>query len=210
MGKINWWKFGVIAVMLAGMFCFGFYVGKQREPDVIIKEKVKYVELPPVRDSIKVPTPYYVNRPVDSVNVLLALIESGKYAELFPEKVRDSIYVTPADSAAVIRDWATERMYAETLFDADTLGKFTFDASVQYNRLQRFDYTFVPVQKQTETTIKTTRKFLPYVGVGLDTGSSLIGQGGMFFKQDMGFAIQYRRDIKQKENAVGAMFLYMF
>jgi hypothetical protein len=134
---------------------------------------------------------------------------SGLLAELFPEK-KDTVYVTQADTAAVLKDWATERRYKETLFDSDTLGRFSFDAMVKYNRLASFDYTFVPIQKQTETTIKTTRKFLPYVGAGFDSGMGIIGQGGMFFHQDAGFALQYRYDTQLKQSTYGGMFLWMF
>lgn len=211
MEKKNWWKIALLALAAIALFGLGFYIGRQREPEVITKTEIKYVELPPIHDSIDRPVPVYVKKPADSLNILLAMIQDGKYQEYFPEKVRDSVvYVTKEDTAKVIRDWATERFYKETLFDVDTVGRFVYDAKVQYNRLQTLSYTFTPIQKQTETTIKTTRKFLPYLGAGLDTGGSLVGQGGMFFKQDAGLAVQYRYDTKTKENAVGAMFLWMF
>jgi len=207
----NWRKIGVIITAAILLFGLGFYVGKKREPEVIIKTETKYVELPPIHDSIPKPVPVYVKQPADSLNILLALIEEGKYEEYFPERVRDSlIYVTKEDTAAVIRDWAAERVYKETLFDTDTLGRFAFDAKVQYNRLQNFDYTFTPVQKQTETTIRTVRTFLPYVGAGLDLSGSVMVQGGMFVKQNAGLATQYRYDTKLKEHTAGALFLYMF
>ena len=207
----NWWKICVIIAAAILLFGLGFYVGKKREPEVIIKTETKYVELPPIHDSIPKPVPVYVKKPADSLNILLALIEEGKYEEYFPERVRDSlIYVTKEDTAAVIRDWATERVYKETLFDTDTLGRFAFDAKVQYNRLQNFDYTFTPVQKQTETTIRTVRTFLPYLGAGLDLSGSVMAQGGVFVKQNVGLAVQYRYDTKMKEHTAGALFLYMF
>ena len=207
----NWWKIGVIIAAAILLFGLGFYIGKKREPEVIIKTETKYVELPPIHDSIPKPVPVYVKQPADSLNILLALIEEGKYEEYFPERVRDSlIYVTKEDTAAVIRDWAAERVYKETLFDTDTLGRFAFDAKVQYNRLQNFDYTFTPVQKQTEITIRTVRTFLPYVGAGLDLSGSVMAQGGVFVKQNAGLAVQYRYDTKLKEHTAGALFLYMF
>lgn len=207
----NWWKICVIIAAAILLFGLGFYAGKKREPEVIIKTETKYVELPPIHDSIPKPVPVYVKKPADSLNILLALIEEGKYEEYFPERVRDSlIYATKEDTAAVIRDWATERVYKETLFDTDTLGRFAFDAKVQYNRLQNFDYTFTPVQKQTETTIRTVRTFLPYLGAGLDLSGSVMAQGGVFVKQNVGLAVQYRYDTKMKEHTAGALFLYMF
>ena len=206
----NWWKIAVIIIAALALFWGGFYIGRQRDPEVITKTEIKYVELPPIHDSIPKPVPYKVVEPVDSMNIIMEAKMSGLLAELFPNEGKDTVYVTEKDTTAALRDWATERRYKETLFDSDTLGRFSFDAMVKYNRLASFDYTFIPVQKQTETTIKTTRKFLPYLGAGIATDGALIGQGGMFFHQDAGFAVQYRYDTKLKQNSVGAMFLYMF
>lgn len=210
MNEKNWWKIAVIVIAALALFWGGFYLGRSRDPEVITKEVVKYVELPPIHDSIPYPKPYKVVEPVDSMNIIMEAKMSGLLAELFPNEGKDTVYVTEKDTTAALRDWATERLYSETLFDSDTLGRFSFDAMVKYNRLASFDYSFIPVQKQTETTIKTTRKFLPYLGAGIATDGALIGQGGMFFHQDAGFAIQYRYDTQLKQNSVGAMFLYMF
>jgi hypothetical protein len=210
MNEKNWWKIAVIVIAALALFWGGFYIGRQRDPEVITKTEIKYVELPPIHDSIPKPVPYKVVEPVDSMNIIMEAKMSGLLAELFPNEGKDTVYVTEKDTTAALRDWATERRYKETLFDSDTLGHFSFDAMVKYNRLASFDYTFIPVQKQTETTIKTTRKFLPYLGAGIATDGALMGQGGMFFHQDAGFAVQYRYDTKLKQNSVGAMFLYMF
>ena len=209
MKELNWWKIAVIAIVALGLFWLGFYIGRSRDPEVITKTEVKYVELPPIHDSIPKPVPYKVIEPVDSMNIIMEAKMSGLLAELFPVE-KDTVFVTKEDTAAVVKDWATERLYRETLFDLDTLGKFTFNAAVQYNRLASFDYTFVPIQKETETTIKTTRRYLPYLGAGMALNGSIMAQGGMFFHQDAGFGIQYQYDPKLKENTVGAMFLWMF
>ena len=209
MEQKNWWKIAVFAIAAVALFGLGFYIGRQRDPEVITKEVIKYVELPPIHDSIPYPKPYKVVEPVDSMNIIMEAKMSGLLAELFPEK-KDTVYITKADTAAVVKDWGTERLYSETLFDSDTLGRFSFDAAVKYNRLASFDYTFVPVQKQTETTIKTTRKFLPYLGAGFDSGMGVLGQGGMFFHQDAGFALQYRYDTQTKQSTYGGLFLWMF
>lgn len=206
----NWWKIAVIVIAALALFWGGFYIGRQRDPEVITKTEIKYVELPPIHDSIPKPVPYKVVEPVDSLNIIMEAKMSGLLAELFPNEGKDTVYVTKSDTSAVLRDWATERLYSETLFDSDTLGRFSFDAAVKYNRLASFDYTFVPVQKQTETTVKTTRRYLPYLGGGLATDGSLTAQGGMFFHQDAGFAVQYRHDTKLRQNSVAAMFLWMF
>ena len=211
MKEVNWWKIAVIIIAVLAIFGLGFYIGRAREPEVIVKEKIKYVELPPVHDTLYKPKPYEVIVPVDSMNIIMEAKLSGLLAELFPnDGKKDTVYVTKADTTAIMRDWASERLYKETLFDSDTLGRFSFSAAVKYNRLAKFDYTFVPMQKQTETTVKTTRKYLPYIGAGFDTGKGVLGQAGMFFHQDAGFALQYRYDTQLKQSTYGGMFLWMF
>lgn len=210
MNEVNWWKISVIIIAVLALFGLGFYIGRARDPETIVKEKVEYVELPAIHDTLWKPKPYAVIEPVDSLNIIMEAKLSGLLAELFPNEGKDTVYVTPADTVAIIKDWATERHYKEKLFDSDTLGRFSFDATVRYNRLTEFDYTFVPIQKQVETTIKTTRKYLPYVGAGFDTGIGVTGQAGIFFHQDAGFAIQYRYDTQLKQSQFGGQFLYMF
>jgi len=211
MENMNWWKIAVIAIIALFLFGSGFYIGRKKDPDVVIKRDTTYVDLPPIHDSIPKPVPVKVVEPIDTANVIMAAILDGMYDDLFPEKTRtDTVYISKADTAAVLKDWATERRYAETLFDSKELGKFTFDATVKYNRLANFDYTFVPVQMQTETKVKSVRKFLPYVGAGFDSGMGVLGQGGIFFHQDAGFAVQYRYDLNLKQGTYGGLFLYMF
>lgn len=207
--KINWWKVGGLIVAGLLLFGLGFYLGWKREPEVIVKTEVEYVELPPIHDTLYRPKPYKVVEPIDTANLIKQCVRDGIYAELFPER-KDTVYITKSDTTAIIADWASVREYKETLFDCDTLGRFSFDATIQYNRMTNFEYDYAPVQRQETITVKTKRKFLPYIGAGVDIGGSAIGQGGMFINQDAGFAVQYRYDIKRKENTVGAMFLYMF
>lgn len=208
--NINWWKVAVFSIIGLFLLGLGFYLGKQRDPEVIEKVKIKYITLPPVHDTIDKPVPYVVIEPTDTANVILECIKNGLYTELFPERPGDTIYVTKEDSSAVIKDWATERKYVETLFDNDTLGKFVLDADVRYNRLMSVGYNYKPIQKETETQIKTKRTFLPYIGGGLTTKNAFIAQGGFFIHEDAGFAVQYQYDATNKVSSVGGVFLYMF
>jgi hypothetical protein len=209
MKEINWWKVAVIAIVALALFWGGFFIGKQREPEVITNTVTEYVELPPIHDTIPVPKPYKVVEPADTVDIIKKCIENGLFAELFPPRP-DTVFVTKEDTSAVIKDWATQRHYAETLFDIDTVGKCSINADVQYNRLSNLSYEFIPIQKQTQTTIRTTRTFLPYVGAGLSTNATYSAQGGVFYKQDAGVAIQYNYNGPTKQSSVGAMFMWMF
>lgn len=209
--ETNWWKIAVIIIAALALFWGGFFIGRQREPEVITNTVTEYVELPPVTDTLYLPKPYKVTAPADTANIIKECIENGLYAELFPEREPgDTVYVTKQDTSAVISDWATERLYSETLFDIDTLGTCKVDASVKYNRLQNMSYVFTPIQKQTTITTKTTRSFLPYIGAGITINGNYMAQGGMFFKQDAGFAVQYSYDGALKQGTVGALFLWMF
>ena len=207
----KWVKIAGIVLAALLLVALGFYLGRKREPDVIVKTVTEYVELPPIHDTIDKPVPVKVKVPADTADIIRACIRDGLYAELFPEKeITDTVYITKEDTTAILRDWASERLYSETLFDIDTLGRCTFNAAVQYNRLTNLNYTFVPIQKQTEITTRSVRTFLPYVGAGLTINQMYMAQGGVFFKQDWGFALQYMYDANTKLNTYGGMIMYMF
>ena len=202
----------IAVIIIAALLCFwlGYYIRGKKEPDVIIKTEVKYVELPPIHDTIPNPVPYKVVVPTDTADIIRNCVESGKFADLFPKQPGDTVFITKEDTAAVVKDWATERLYAETLFDVDTLGRCDVNAKVQYNRISSLDYTFTPIQKQTEITTRTVRKFLPYAGAGLATNGSVLAQGGMFIKEDAGFGLQYNYNWQLNQHSGAAMFLWMF
>ena len=84
MNEKNWWKIAVIVIAALALFWGGFYLGRSRDPEVITKEVIKYVELPPIHDSIPYPKPYKVVEPVDSMNIIMQAKLSGLLAELFP------------------------------------------------------------------------------------------------------------------------------
>ena len=207
----KWVKIAAIAIAAFLLIALGFYMGRKREPDVIVKTVTEYVELPPIHDTIDKPVPYKVKVPADTADIIRTCIRDGLYAELFPGKEpADTVYITKEDTTAILRDWAAQRLYSETLFDIDTLGRCTFNAEVQYNRLSNMNYTFIPIQKQTTVTTRSVRTFLPYIGGGLTMNEMYMAQGGIFIKQDFGMAVQYIYDNKTKTNAYGALFLYMF
>lgn len=206
--KVNWWKVALYAIVILGLLATGFFIGRKTikpgEPDIV------YVPGDSIHVDVPYPVPVYVNKPVDSLNVLLALIKSGKYYDLFPEKVRDSIvYVTKDDTSAVIRDWATERFYEEKVFDIDTVGTAIVRAKTQYNRLTFLGTTFKPVTKVV-TNYHPVKKYSPFVGLGLTTQPTVAGQAGMFFEDKYGFSGLYQYDWTNNNHIFGAMFLMKF
>lgn len=196
----------VIAVLI--VLAIGFFVGRSTIKTKTVKW-VKYVKGDPievVKDSL---VPVYVNRPIDTLNVLLAAIQSGDFDDVFP--VRDSIiYVTKEDSSEVILDWATERIYEEKLFDIDTVGTETVKMRVQYNRLQEISSTFVPVVKNIGEKEIIVKKYSPFVGGGITTMPAVVANAGMFFEDKYGVSLMYEYNWEIKKHAVGVTALYKF
>ena len=185
--KINWWKIVGILILILSFVGIGFFIGRGHTK-VVEKEVVKYVELPPIIDSI--PAPYPVKEKVDTANLIKQIVAKGLYSELFPDKEKtDTVYLTPKDTAKIVQDWLTKRDYTAKLFDIDTVGTCTINTSVQFNRLGSIDYTFNPVQKQTTQYISVKRKFIPYVAVGGTSFPSAGIEAGMVFNENWGIAI---------------------
>ena len=196
--KINWWKIGSIIVIILLLFGFGFYVGRKTIKKPVVQPPV-YIELPPIHDTIYKPKPYNVIEPVDSLDVLKQCIASGKYYDLFPYKQFDTtIIITKTDSSKIFKDWATKRLYSETLFDIDTLGKCTYNAEVQFNELSKIDYTYIPIQKQTTITENQIKHYSPYIGLEISTMPSVGAEIGMFIDESWGFAIEGRYNINSR------------
>ena len=126
----NYWKIGAIALLIALFFGGGFFLGRKTIKDTE-KPHTVYIELPAAHDTIEKIVP--VREKLDSANFINNCIASGKFTELFPEKVivKDSIiYLNDEDYRKITMDWATERVYEETAFNSDTLGKFDYTAKV--------------------------------------------------------------------------------
>lgn len=206
--KINWWKVALFALIIAGVGVGCFFIG--RKTIKIDPPGVIYVPGDTVSVDVPYPVPIQVNKPIDTANVIRACIKSGKYYELFPERVRDSIiYVTKEDSTNVIIDWATERIYEHKVFDIDTVGTATIRAKTQYNRITFLNATFVPVTKVV-TQPYQVKKYSPFIGAGLSTSPSVITQAGLFIDDKYGFAGLYMYDWELKKNVFGTSFLLKF
>lgn len=199
-----------IGIMLL-MVVAGFFVGRKTMPPVQLPPEIVYLPGEPIEVEKPVPEPYYVRVPADSANIIAECVKTGKFKELFPELVRDSlVYVTKEDSAAVIKDWATERFYREQMFDVDTVGTATVSARVQYNRLHDLNLTFIPVQKNTTVTNVVSKKYAPYVGGGITTMPSYVINAGMYFEDKYGAGLMFQRDWKENRSSIGIIATYKF
>ena len=200
----------ILACVIAALaICaIGFFIGRSTIKTKTIKwvtyEKGETILI--YKDSL---VPVYVNRPIDTANVLVAAIASGNFTDLFP--VRDSIiYVTKDDSTAVILDWATERIYHETLFDIDTVGTEKVDLTVQYNRLKEIKGTFNPTTKTVTEKEYIVKKYAPFVGAGIVSTPEVVVNAGMYFEDKYGISAMYEYNWALKTHNFGVLALYKF
>lgn len=202
--QVNWWKVALIALIGIGLLVGGIFIGRKTVKP--IPQQPIYIKGDSVKVEVPVPVPVEVVKPCDTTDVIKKCIKSGKYAELFPEKVitKDSLVYIPTseDTLAIVRDWATERTYKEKVFDSDTLGSATVDFKVQYNRVSEFSATVVPVTK-VQPYVKAERKFEPFAAGGITTQPTVTVQAGAFIHQHWGAAVMYQRDWELDKNYVG-------
>lgn len=206
--EINWWKVAIYAIGVLALIAIGFFLGRK----TIEQPEPTTIYLPGDTVTVELPAPDPIKEELDTANIIKDCVKNGLYYELFPERVKDSVVyltLTKEDTAKVFNDWATKRTYSETIFDSDTLGKATFNAEVQFNRLTKFDYTFAPIIKQT-TVVEKKPKYSPFVGAGVSTLPSLNVTAGYFYEEKWGFSFTYQYDYIKKNNILGAGFLIKF
>ena len=200
-----------IVLALALVAFGGFFAGRKTMPPVQLPPEIVYLPGEPIEVEKPVPEPVYIRVPADSANIIAECVKSGKFKELFPNAVKDSIvYITKEDTAAVVKDWATERFYSEKMFDVDTVGTATVSARVQYNRLYDLNMVFVPVQKNTTVTNVVSKKYAPFVGAGITTMPSYVINAGMFFEDRYGAGLMFQRDWKENRSSIGLIATYKF
>lgn len=200
-----------VALLVLAFSVGSFFVGRKTVNMEPLPPEIIYEPGEPVIITKYEPKPYKVRVPADTANIILDCVKSGKFSDLFPVNVKDSIvYLSKEDTMAVIKDWATERIYAEKVFDADTVGSATMEAVVRYNRLQKFTTTFIPTQKTTTITNYVYKKYAPFAGVGVTTMPSYVVNAGMYFDDKYGASAMFQHDWVNKKVSVGLIATYKF
>ena len=193
-------------LMMAAVLAAGFFAGRKT---VYHETETNTVYLPgePIEVEKEVPgKPIFVNVPPDTLDVIADCIRKGKFKELFPSITKDSIvYVTKEDTAAVLADWATERIYEQKIFDIDTIGSAIVKARAQYNRITWIGSTFTPVIKHTTVTEVVGKKYAPFVGAGITTMPEIVVNGGLYFDDKYGASVLYEYNWEMRRHAVGLM-----
>lgn len=214
-------KLQIICVII-GILIFsviGFYLGRKTINSDTPKTEIVYVKGENITDSIPYPVPYEVIKPADTADIIRRCVRDGIYSELFPEKIiTEYVEITKDDTTEIIRDWGTKRLYSEQIFDIDTVGQCTINASVQYNRLTLLSYSYIPVTKVTTITNTKVKLFSPYIGAGVLVNNDISDymniiptvSAGFFIKERYGINVQYGKMLKNKNNLYGISLLYKF
>lgn len=187
-------KYTIIAIALAlpigvGL---GWWLGSRGESTEVVREEVRYVELPP--------TTIYVDKPI-------LVREEVIVRDTLREEVRVPI---PADTTAIVADYLKRRVY-DLDFSSDTTGVFKVNAIVEANHLASATATIQPLQREVERTIVKVRKFRPLAEVGVfanytNIGLSL-GVGGIINEKHI-ITAKYLR--LGTQNVYGAEYAYIF
>lgn len=162
---------GIVLIAFAG----GFFLGRGK---VKTSVKTEYVKGETVVRPVKIPYPATVYIP--SVYFL-------------PTK-NDTLYldgepypIQTVDTAKIIQEYITQNTYEFNAFDDDN-GKLDIKQTIQYNKLQSFDYSFTPIRKNTIITKKNL--FEPFGSVGYTTFNQ-VSFGGGFFLNNLGLEYNY-------------------
>ena len=201
--------------MLGVVFGLGMHYGKKSVKLPTIEPVIEYIEAEPIHDTIKQPgKPYKVVIPADTLDIIKQCIADGLYKELWPENIVE-VHVDTIGS--ILRDWATERSYKETLFDSDTLGTCVVDVDVKYNRLNSMSYEFTPIVRNVEHQTFVVKKWSPFVSAGAMFGAGnempeKIGEigGGLFYNERVGAELKYQRSFTTKNDYLGGSILLKF
>lgn len=204
-------------LIILGLFGVGFYLGRKtiKTDTKIVTE---YIKGDTIRDTLYYPQPIKIIEPIDTLNIIKQCIKDGIYSELWPEKViTEYIEVTKQDTTKIMNDWATKRLYSETLFQNDSIGSCIVNAEVQYNRMKLIGYNYTPITKQVTETIYKTKLFSPFVGGGYlinpweEKRNPIITlNGGVFIKEKYGLQLQYMRTLNSKNDYIGGNVLIKF
>lgn len=180
----------LLAILLLG-FALGWWLGSRKEPTEVVREEVRYVELPPITKVVEKPIPYKVETIIH--DTICKVVE-----------VR-----IPADTAGIVADYLKRRTY-NLDFSTDTTGIFKVDAVIECNRLASATATIQPLQREVENTVVKVRKFRPFAEVGVAIGDKVgasLGVGGIIKEKHI-VSAKYMRI--GSGNYYGAEYGYIF
>lgn len=215
---VNQWKILFYIVCIFGILTLGFFLGRKTVKEPETKVEIQYLPGKPITDTCYIKEPYKVVVPVDTLGIIQQCIKDGIYQELWPTKIiTEYIEVDKTDTSTIMKDWATKRFYAETLFNNTDYGSCKVNAEVQYNRMKVINYDYSPIKQTITETKYVAKSFSPFIGISYltnpwDEVKNPIMQlnGGFYLKEKYGIQAIYQRGFKLNNDYVGAGFIYKF
>lgn len=204
-------------ILLALIFGAGFWVGwlsnKQEVPEqTIIKwEDGDGVSGEVAMDEVTTTEtiPNEVILPKDIFEQMKRTISDAAHQKLLASKAIDCdcnkeliVRQSPGNDSlhiyrAVYADYTKIRKDHVSIFDIDTLGTLTVDATIQFNRSHAYGYDFKPKIKTINNNFKPKPiTFIPFLSSSYST-TDYLGMGGGFFYHNLGFEYQYQIDLRQ-------------
>ncbi|WP_346236765.1 hypothetical protein ABDK00_013995 [Niabella insulamsoli] len=177
--------------LIACLLCWviGFFMGRANS-DVI--KKIVYVKGNTVEDSLIAPKPIKSEIPADPVYPTKndTVWMKGQPGETIIDSIPYQV-IQKVDTSKIISEYITLNQYDNTLFD-NSNGKLSVRSNVQYNKLQRIDYSFTPIQK--EITIERKRTFTPFITGSYNTFNQAAAGAGIYIK-NIGIGAKYIKDL---------------
>lgn len=179
MKKQTYFYIGIAILFLV----IGFFVGRSGSE---IVTKVEYVKGEAIRDTIYAGKliPYEVKTP--DKPILPMKIDTIR----IPGK--PDIQYMKVDTAQIIADYIKENSYTNVLFDDKTKGKLTVATKVQYNKLKRLGFEFIPIEKVV--TKENIRVITPFIQGSYNT-IGYVGVGGGFYYHNVGVGYKYLKSL---------------
>ena len=211
------WKNLFYVICAISILTFGFFLGRKTIKEPETKIEIEYLPGETITDTCYIVKPYKVDTPIDTLGIIQQCIKDGIYKELWPTKVvTEYVEVSKEDTTAIMKDWASKRYYAETLFENE-YGTCSFNAEVQYNRMKLIGYNYVPITQTVTETKYVTKAFSPFMGLAYLTNpwgevrNPMVQiNGGFYIKEKYGIQAIYQRGFVNKNDYVGFGFNYKF
>jgi hypothetical protein len=166
-------QYKIILVLIACLA--SFFAGRLTTKQ---KDTVKFVKGETIYRTIEVPK--FIKSTIPT-----AVFLPVKKDTLFIDK--EKIVIQTVDTAKIIENYIAERKYAFNVFD-DENGKLDIDQTIQYNELQKFNYSFTPMQKVI--TQQKERVLIPFASASYNS-FNIAGAGGGVFYKNVGIEYKY-------------------
>lgn len=170
----------------------GFFLGRD-SVRVTTEQTIRYIKGDTIKECVEVKVPYKVEIPTEPIYVYKTI------SDTVTKEVEIQI-----DTIGILTDWIKTRHYKEDLFKNE-YGELSIDATVQYNRLNTIDYSFVPIEKQV--VLKQKRIFQPFIEASYST-LDYVSVGGGTFYNDLGISLKYSTDFRKKGLDIGLKYKF--